>query len=65
MQNLNHDFVAGASYAWTTPSTIEIRIHYVNWISGTAFLFDFDKQEAIVRDSYPRFEPVFIKFTVV
>ena len=63
--NLNHDFVAGASYAWTTPSTIEIRIHYVNWISGTAFLFDFDKQEAIVRDSYPRFEPVFIKFTVV
>ena len=65
MQNLNHDFVAGASYAWTTPSTIEIRIHYANWISGTAFLFDFDKQEAIVRDSYPRFEPVFIKFTVV
>ena len=45
--------------------TIEIRIHYVNWISGTAFLFDFDKQEAIVRDSYPRFEPIFIKFTVV
>ena len=65
MQNLNHDFVAGASYAWTTPSTIEIRIHYVNWISGTAFLFDFNKQEVIVRDSYPRFEPVFIKFTVV
>lgn len=64
MQDLKHDFVAGAAYAWTSPTTIEIRIHYVNWISGTAFLFDFDKQEMIVRDSYPYSEPQFIKFTV-
>ena len=64
MAGLKHDFVAAAAYAWTNPSTIEIRVHCVNWISGTAFLFDFDKKEVIVRDSYPYSEPVFIPFTV-
>ena len=53
MRDLRDDFVAAAAYAWTSSSTLEVRVHYVNWISGTTLVFDFDKQEVTIRDTYP------------
>ena len=53
MQGFTHHFTAAAAYAWTSPSTLEVRVHYVNWISGTTLVFDFDKQEVTIRDTYP------------
>ena len=53
MRDLRDDFVAAAACAWTSSSTLEVRVHYVNWISGTTLVFDFDKQEVTIRDTYP------------
>ena len=64
MRGLNDDFVAAAAYAWTSPSTLEVRVHYVNWISGTTLVFDFNKQEVTIRDTYPNSKPETIPFTI-
>ena len=53
MRDLRHDFVAASSHAWTSPTTLEVRVHYVNWISGTTFTFDFEKNEVTMHDNYP------------
>ena len=63
MQNLNHDFVAAAAHAWTKPTKLEVRIHYVNWISGTTYVFDFEKNSVTVRDNYPNSKPETIPFS--
>ena len=57
-------FTAAAAYAWTSPVTLEVRVHYVDWISGLVFDFDFDKREVTVRDTYPNSKPVTIPFTI-
>ena len=42
---------------------LEIKIHYVDWISGMTILIDFGKNEATLRDTYPNTKPVTIQFT--
>ena len=64
MRDLKDDFVAAAAYAWTSSSTLEVRIHYVNWISGTTLVFDFDKHEVTMRDTYPNSKPETVHFVV-
>ena len=64
MQGFQHGFTAAAAYAWTSPVTLEVRVHYVDWISGLVFDFDFDKREVTVRDTYPNSKPVTIPFTI-
>ena len=64
MQGFAHGFTAAAAYAWTSPKTLEVRVHYVDWISGMVFLFDFDKNEVTIRDTYPNSKPVIVPFTV-
>ena len=64
MQGFQHGFTAAAAYVWTSPVTLEVRVHYVDWISGLVFDFDFDKQEVTVRDTYPNSKPVIIPFTI-
>ena len=44
--------------------TLEVRVHYVDWISGLVFNFDFGKHEVTVRDTYPNSKPVIIPFTI-
>ncbi len=63
MQGFAHGFTAAAAYAWTTPSMLEVRVHYVDWISGQVFTFDFGKHEVTIRDTYPNSKPVTIPFT--
>lgn len=63
MRGLGDDFVAAAAYAWTSPSTLEVRLHYVNWISGTTLVFDFDKHEVTMSDTYPNSKPETVSFT--
>jgi hypothetical protein len=36
----------------------------VDWISGTKFIFDFDKNEVTMLDTYPNSKPETIPFTV-
>ena len=64
MRGFNNGFTAAAAYLWTSSSTLEVRVHYVDWISGLVFNFDFDKQEVTVRDTYPNSKPVIIPFTI-
>ena len=64
MQGFSHGFTAAAAYAWTSPAVLEIRIHYVDWISGMKFVIDFDKNEVTLCDTYPNSKPETIHFTV-
>jgi len=64
MQGLGDDFVAAAACAWTSPTTLEVRIHYVNWISGTTLVFDFDSQEVAIVDTYPNSKPEVVGFNI-
>ena len=64
MQGFKHGFEAAAAYAWTSPSTLEVRVHYVDWISGLKFVFDFEKSEVTIVDTYPNSKPETVPFTV-
>ena len=64
MQGFQHGFTAAAAYVWTAPVALEVRVHYVDWISGLVFDFDFDKRDVTVRDTYPNSKPVTIPFTI-
>lgn len=64
MQDFAHGFTAATAYAWTSPETLEVRVHYVDWISGMVFVFDFNKNEVTIRDTYPNSKPVTIPFTI-
>ena len=64
MQGFTHGFDAAAAYAWPAPTTLEVRVHYVNWISGLTFFFDFGKNEVTICDTYPNSKPATVPFTV-
>ena len=64
MKGFAHGFTAAAAYAWTSPMTLEVRVHYVDWISGLVFNFDFNKNEVTIRDTYPNSKPVTVPFIV-
>ena len=64
MQGFAHGFTAAAAYAWTSPMMLEVRVHYVDWISGLVFIFDFNKNEVTIRDTYPNSKPVTVQFSV-
>ena len=64
MQGFAHGFTAAAAYAWTSPTILEVKIHYVDWISGTTFVFDFNKNEVTMRDTYPNSKPETVPFTI-
>ena len=64
MQGFTHGFTAAGAYAWTTPSMLEVKVHYVDWISGMTYAFDFNRNEVIIRDTYPNSKPVTIPFTM-
>ena len=64
MQGFKHGFTAAAAYAWTSSSTLEVRVHYVDWISGTTLVFDFKKNEVTIRDTYPNSKPETVPFTI-
>ena len=63
MNGFAHSFDAATSYAWTSPMTLEVRVHYVNWISGLTFVFDFEKNEVTICDTYPNSKPATISYT--
>jgi hypothetical protein len=64
MQGFANGFTAAAAYAWTSPATLEVRVHYVDWISGLTFVFDFGKNEVTICDTYPNSKPVTVPFTI-
>lgn len=64
MQGFQHGFTAAVAYAWKSPMVLEVKIHYVDWISGLTFLIDFGKNEATLCDTYPNSKPVTIQFTM-
>ena len=64
MKGFNHGFTAAAAYAWTSPTKLEVRVHFVDWISGLIFNFDFDRNEVTICDTYPNSTPATIPFTI-
>jgi hypothetical protein len=64
MQGFANGFTVAAAAAWTSPLTLEVKLHYVDWISGTKFIFDFNKNEVTMLDTYPNSKPETIPFTV-
>ena len=62
MRDLRHDFVAASAYAWLAPSVLEVRVHYVNWISGTTFTFDCGKNVVTMSDNFPGSKPETVHF---
>lgn len=62
MRDLCHDFEVAAAWAWTSPSKLEVRMHYVNWITASTYIFDFDKHELTFRDDFPGTQPATISF---
>ena len=64
MQDFEYGFTAAAAYAWRNPAMLEVRVHYVDWISGLTFVFDFDKNEVTIRDTYPNSKPATVPFTI-
>ena len=64
MQGFKHGFTAATAYAWTSKATLEVRVHYVDWISGLKFVFDLTKQEVTVCDTYPNSKPETIHYTI-
>ena len=62
MQGFAHGFDVATSYAWASPTKLEVRIHYVNWISGLTFVFDFEKNEVTICDTYPNSKPATISY---
>ena len=65
MRGFKNGFTAAAAYVWTSGTTLEVRVHYVDWISGLTFVFDFDKNEVTICDTYPNSKPVTVPFTVI
>ena len=65
MQGFANGFTAATAYAWTSPTTIEVRVHYVDWISGTTFVIDFEKLEVTICDTYPTSKPETVKFYIL
>lgn len=39
--NLPEPFYVGASYGWTTPNDLYLRLHYVNWLTSCRLQFKF------------------------
>jgi len=64
MRGFDHGFTAAAAYAWTSATKLEVRVHFVDWISGMTYIFDFDKNEVSICDTYPNSKPVIIPFTL-
>ena len=64
MQGMNQGFDAAVAYAWPQPMTLEVCVHYVNWISGVTYLFDFDKCEVSIQGNYPNTKPEIVPFTI-
>ena len=64
MRSLCHDFETSSAWAWTSSTTLEIRVHYVNWITATTYVFDFNKRVLTFRDDFPGTRPATIPFNV-
>lgn len=39
--NVPKNFKVGAGYAWTSPEVLEVRLHFVNWMSAVKLKFQF------------------------
>jgi len=64
MQGFKHGFHAAAAYGWTSPTTLEVRVHYVDWMSGTTFTINFKEQTVTLLDTYPNSKAETIPFTI-
>ena len=64
MKGMNQGFEAAVAYAWPKPMALEVRVHYVNWISGVTYLFDFENSVVSIQGNYPNTKPEIVAFTI-
>lgn len=52
--NVPKNFYVGGGYAWTGEKRLEIKLHFVNWMSAVGFDLDFEngKLSATLRNNY-------------
>lgn len=48
-KGLNGRFVVAGSYAWQADRTLEVRLHYVNWISALTLRFEWRKDDVSIQ----------------
>ncbi len=56
-KGLERNFVAAGNYAWTAPGVLTVRLEYVNWISATTIVLDFNANTATITDSWAPTQP--------
>lgn len=62
---LRHNFATAAAYAWTTPTTLTIQVHYVNFISATTLTFDTERATVTITDNFDPTHPEVIPCATV
>ncbi|WP_444391901.1 hypothetical protein [Prevotella sp.] len=45
-------FKASASYGWTNDGKLNVKIHYVDWMSSVKLQFDFAKNQMTLQENY-------------
>lgn len=53
-KGLSGNYKVAGAYAWTSGHTLELKAHYVDWISSRSFLFDFNGNDAqiTIRENF-------------
>lgn len=49
---LDGKFAVAASYGWGDKSKLDLKLHYVNWISSLLLKIDFDLNEIEIKENY-------------
>jgi len=49
---LDGKFAVAASYGWVDKSKLDVKLHYVNWISSLLLKIDFDSNEIEIKENY-------------
>lgn len=50
-KGLEGPFFAAGNYAWTTPNMLQVKIHYVNWVSSLKLTFSFEGSQIKIEIS--------------
>lgn len=54
-QQYSHPFLVGGAYAWGSHNQLEVKLHFVNWMSAVKLVFNFQDDKMHV-DIYRNFD---------
>lgn len=62
---LRHDYATAAAYAWASPTTLVVQVHYVNFVSATTMTFDTAQGTVTITDNFNPTRPEVVACTLV